>query len=112
MRYSFLAAMLATAASMAGCAAHPDPIIDMMGVNEAQLARDWEECESYAEQVRIEQGVARGAATGAIIGAATGAISGRVTTKNTFHGRAPRSSAASSSDGSRRTRRDCTITAT
>ncbi len=63
-------------ATVAGCAAHPDPIVDMQGVNESQLARDWEECEAYAQQVRIEQGAAKGAAGGAIIGAAAGAISG------------------------------------
>ena len=35
-------------AALAGCAAHPDPIVDMQGVNEGQLARDWEECEAYS----------------------------------------------------------------
>ena len=63
-------------AALAGCAAHPDPIVDMRGVNETRLATDWEECEAYSEQIRIEQGAAKGAATGAVIGAATGAISG------------------------------------
>ena len=62
---------LSTAALLvfSGCAAHPDPIIDTKGVNEAALALDWEECESYSEQVRIEQGAAKGAATGAVVGA-------------------------------------------
>jgi hypothetical protein len=69
------AALLAV---LAGCAAHPDPIIDMKGVNETALAVDWEECESYSELVRIEKGVAKGAAGGAVIGAATGAISNDV----------------------------------
>ena len=69
------AALLAV---LTGCAAHPDPIVDLKGVNEARLALDWEECESYSEQVRIEQGAAKGAAGGAVIGAATGAISGDV----------------------------------
>lgn len=81
MRYPAVAATLSIAAiiaALSGCAAHPDPIIDRRGVNEAQLAMDWEECRSYSEQVRIEHGVARGAATGAVIGAATGAISGEV----------------------------------
>ena len=81
MRYPADAATLvfvAITAALSGCAAHPDPIIDMRGVNEAQLDRDWEECRSYSEQVRIEQGVAKGAATGAVIGAATGAIGGGV----------------------------------
>ena len=63
---------------VAGCAAHPDPIVDLKGVNEARLALDWEECESYSEQVRIEAGATKGAAGGAVIGAATGAISGDV----------------------------------
>ena len=70
--------MLNLAVFLTACAAHPDPIVDMLGVNEAQLARDWEECESYSEQVRIEAGAAKGAAGGAVIGAATGAISGNV----------------------------------
>lgn len=61
---------------LGGCAAHPDPIIDMRGVNEAKLAQDWEECESYSEEIRIEVGAAKGAAGGAVIGAASGAING------------------------------------
>ena len=78
MRYPVVATAIAvvSAAALSGCAAHPDPIIDRRGVNEAQLARDWEECRSYSEQVRIEQGVVKGAATGAVIGAAAGAIGG------------------------------------
>jgi len=67
---------LAVSLALAGCASHPDPIVDMKGVNEAQFARDRAECEAYADQVHIEQGVARGAATGAVVGAAAGAISG------------------------------------
>lgn len=71
---------LATAATLGtligGCAAHPDPIVDMQGVNEQQLARDWVECEAYTEQIQIEKGAAKGAAGGAVVGAATGAISG------------------------------------
>lgn len=69
---------IAVFAALAGCAAHPDPIIDMLGVNETRLATDWEECEAYSEQIRIEQGAGKGAAVGAVIGAATGAISGDV----------------------------------
>lgn len=63
-------------ALIAGCASHPDPIIDMKGVNEATMQADWNECESYAEQVSIGKGAAKGAAGGAVVGAATGAISG------------------------------------
>ena len=69
---------LLLAAILAGCASHPDPIVDMQGVNAAQFERDRAECEGYSEQVRIERGVARGAALGAAIGAATGAIDGHV----------------------------------
>lgn len=60
----------------AGCASHPDPIIDMKGVNEATMQADWNECESYSEQVNIGQGAAKGAAGGAAVGAAAGAIRG------------------------------------
>ncbi len=44
--------------------------------------------------------------------AMAGAISGSVITKNTFHGRAPRSIAASSSERSTVASRDCTTTTT
>ena len=63
-------------AALAGCAAHPDPIVDMQGVNQAQFERDWEECRGYSEQVEPGKGAARGAATGAVVGAAAGAIGG------------------------------------
>ncbi len=61
---------------IAGCAAHPDPIIDTKGVDPDALAQDWQECEAYTEQIRIEQGVAKGSATGAVVGAVGGAIDG------------------------------------
>lgn len=61
---------------VAGCAAHPDPIIDTKGVDPDVLAQDWQECEAYTEQVRIEQGVAKGSAAGAVVGAVGGAIDG------------------------------------
>ena len=38
-------------AGIAGCAAHPDPIVDMKGVNPDRLATDWEECENYSEEI-------------------------------------------------------------
>lgn len=69
---------IAVLATLSGCAAHPDPIVDMQGVNETRFALDWDECEAYSEQVRIERGAAKGAATGAVVGAATGAITGDV----------------------------------
>ena len=82
MRKSFptIAAILATAlivAMVAGCAAHPDPIIDTKGVDPDRLAEDWDECEVYTEEIIIAQGVGKGAAVGAAVGAATGAVSNR-----------------------------------
>ncbi len=63
---------------ISGCAAHPDPIIDMKGVNEAAMQADWAECKGYSEQVIVAKGTAKGAAGGAVAGAAAGAISGEV----------------------------------
>ena len=45
---------------LAGCAAHPDPIIDMKGVDPDALAQDWEECEAYTDEIILAKGVARG----------------------------------------------------
>jgi hypothetical protein len=59
-----------------GCAAHPDPIIDMQGVNPDLLARDWKECEAYTDEILISQGIVKGGATGAVVGALGGAIHG------------------------------------
>jgi hypothetical protein len=67
---------LAVTAMLAACAAHPDPIVDMKGVDPARLAVDWEECEAYSEQIVTGEGVAKGAAVGAAVGAAAGAIRG------------------------------------
>ena len=61
---------------LSACAAHPEPIVDMQGVDESALAADWSDCEGYSEQVIIARGAARGAAGGAVAGAAAGAISG------------------------------------
>lgn len=65
-----------TAAMIAGCAAHPDPIVDMKGVDPNAFARDWEECQKYTEEIQISRGVAKGGATGAVVGALGGAIDG------------------------------------
>ncbi len=73
---SSLTALLLIA--LTGCAAHPDPIIDMRGVDEEMFARDWAECESYSQEVEISQGVARGTAAGAAIGALAGAVDDEV----------------------------------
>ncbi len=64
--------------SVAGCAAHRDPIVDMRGVDEETFARDWAECESYSKEIDIGQGVARGSAAGAVVGGIAGAIDGEV----------------------------------
>ena len=61
---------------VAGCASHPDPIIDMQGVDETALEIDWTDCEVYSDEVIVARGAAKGAAGGAVAGAATGAISG------------------------------------
>ena len=61
---------------LAGCASHPEPIVDMRGVDEQQLAADMQECEGYSDQVIIAKGVAKGSAGGAAVGAAAGAIDG------------------------------------
>lgn len=71
-------ALVLGALLVGGCAAHPDPIIDMKGVNPDALAVDWDECEVYTEEVLISKGVTKGATGGAAIGAIAGAIDGDV----------------------------------
>lgn len=73
---SIAIAVVIVAFAQHGCASHPEPIIDMQGVDPAAMHLDWEECESYSHEVVIAEGTAKGAAGGAVIGAATGAISG------------------------------------
>ena len=70
------AALLVLTALIAGCAAHPDPIIDTKGVDPERLAEDWDECEAYTEQINIGEGVAKGGALGGVVGAAHGAVAG------------------------------------
>ena len=72
---TLIAAGLLTAA----CAAQPDPIIDMKGVDLERYQEDWDECESYTDEVLVARGVAKGAGLGAAIGAAAGAIGGNST---------------------------------
>jgi len=78
MRYLQHWILIASAFAITGCAAHPDPIVDMKGVNPELLAADWEDCEGYTEQIIVAQGVAKGTAAGAGIGAIGGAIDGDV----------------------------------
>lgn len=67
---------IATAIGLAGCAAHPEPIVDMKGVDPVRFEQDQAECAAYADQVDPAKGAAKGAVAGAAVGAATGAISG------------------------------------
>lgn len=60
----------------AGCASHPDPIVDTKGVNRVTYETDLRECREYADEVSVAEGAAKGAAAGAVVGAAAGAISG------------------------------------
>ena len=69
-------AMLVAAVLACGCSSHPDPIIDMKGVDPIAMQNDWDDCEVYSEQVIVARGAATGAAGGAVAGAAAGAIGG------------------------------------
>lgn len=64
------------ALQLAGCAAHPDPIIDTKGVDPDVMAVDWQECEAYSEEVSVAKGAAKGAGLGAAVGAVVGSIGG------------------------------------
>lgn len=70
-----LATILALAL-LAGCSSHPEPIIDMKGVDPVAMQADWDECEVYSDEVVVAKGTAKGAAGGAAVGGAAGAISG------------------------------------
>lgn len=71
-----LIAVALVGTTVTGCASHPDPIIDMKGVDPVAMQDDWSDCEAYSEEVIIARGAAKGAAGGAVVGAAAGAISG------------------------------------
>ena len=76
MRVLTAALVACAAVGVSGCAAHPDPIIDMKGVDQEQFVQDWNECEAYTHEVKVSKGVAKGAGLGAVLGAAAGAIGG------------------------------------
>ncbi len=78
MSYRYLASAIAAGGLMlqAGCASHPEPIVDTKGVNMAHYETDLADCQAYADQVRIEKGVAKGTVAGAAVGGATGAVVG------------------------------------
>lgn len=78
MRGIDLLVLLVILTAIAGCAAHPDPIVDMQGVNPDLLAKDWDDCEGYSEEIKITKGIARGTATGAGVGAIGGVINGDI----------------------------------
>ncbi|HNP64845.1 MAG TPA: glycine zipper domain-containing protein [Woeseiaceae bacterium] len=65
---------LGLCSGLVACAAHPDPIVDMKGVNPDRFAQDWADCESDSEQIEIGKGVAKGAGAGGAVGAVGGAI--------------------------------------
>jgi hypothetical protein len=69
-------AVIFAGAMAAGCAAQPNPIIDMKGVDLDEYNEDWAECESYTDEVLLANGIAKGAGLGAVVGAAAGAIGG------------------------------------
>ena len=66
---------------LAGCASNrsfiDEPIIDRKGVDMSRYYVDKEECETYANEVRTGEKVARGAVGGAVVGGAIGAIVNR-----------------------------------
>jgi hypothetical protein len=69
-------ALLLATVLCAGCASHPEPIIDTKGVDPQAMQADWEDCAAYADEVIVARGTSRGAAGGAVAGATAGAISG------------------------------------
>ncbi len=73
-------AKLVFSVALAGCASHPEPLIDTQGVNMAHYESDLADCNAYGEQVRIEKGVAKGAVAGGAVGAASGAVIGNAGT--------------------------------
>ena len=58
----------------AGCAS--DPIVNRSGVDEITYQRDLNECESYADQVKVAQKAGAGTLAGAAAGAVIGVIVG------------------------------------
>jgi len=76
MNRSHLILLTLGALAIGGCAAHPDPIIDMQGVDPNALAKDWDECEAYTQEILISKGIVKGGATGAVVGTLGGAIDG------------------------------------
>ena len=74
MRAIVVLFVIGVAGLTAGCAAHPDPIIDTKGEDPDAMAQDWEECEAYTEEISVAAGTAKGAGLGAAVGAVVGSI--------------------------------------
>ena len=77
MRTNIILVGMMLGLQIAGCAAHPDPIIDTKGVDPDAMAQDCQECEAYTEEISIAKGAAKGAGLGAAVGAVVGSIGGR-----------------------------------
>lgn len=75
-RHSLGGITLLACVLLAACSSHPGPIIDTKGVNMSRYEADLADCESYADQIKIEKGVAKGTVAGGAVGAATGAVLG------------------------------------
>lgn len=86
MRTFLILALLLGSLQLMGCAAHRDPIIDTKGVDPEAMARDWDDCEAYTEEVSVTTGVAKGAALGGAIGAVVGSIGGGNASDNAAYG--------------------------
>lgn len=86
MRSIALSLIICFGTLVSACAAHPKPIVDMKGVDQEQFVDDWNECEVYANEVQMAEGVAKGAATGAVVGALFGAIAGHHKTEHAAWG--------------------------
>ncbi len=74
VRWSVMGALCVL--GLAACSSAPHAIVDTKGIDPVRYQQDLDECQAYADQVKIEQGTVRGAAVGGAVGAATGAILG------------------------------------
>ncbi|MFD2178371.1 hypothetical protein [Veronia pacifica] len=61
---------------LTACAYNKKPVVDLEGVDEAQYQRDFEYCQTLAEQVDKGEAAKVGAANSSVSGAVIGAISG------------------------------------
>ncbi len=79
-RASYLKVVMGLLAVLAGCTGQRGGqdrvIVDTQGVDLHAYDHDVEECEAYADQVRVGHRAAGGVLAGAVIGGAVGAIAG------------------------------------